>query len=204
MALQSITNINIDFSDKKYTLINAKQYDKKSRYLSVTCYNCGELYQLYSGEHSAYIRYKKPDGYSVFNLCEINSKGKILVELTEQMLASSGICYADLVVVNRGNAVVNKDTGEIVAINDSGVLSTMTFCIDVSEIAVDNSEIESTYNYDGLNELIEKAETEYSKVIKTAKSWAVGGTGERTGEDADNSKYYSMSRGAKSSVLRLT
>lgn len=190
MSLQTTTNINVDFYDKKYILINAKQFDKKSRFLSVTCYNRGETFHLNNGEHSAYIRYKKSDDNSVFNFCEINSKGKVIVELTEQMLASDGICYADLVIVNKGDAKVDSSTGEIIAIENTSVLSTMTFCIDVQETATENSNIESSYEFNGLNEALEKAEAEYEQVMKTAKSWAVGNTGIRSGENTDNSKYY--------------
>ena len=190
MALQSIKNIDIDFYDKKYILINAKQLDKNSRFLSVTCYNHGEPYSINSGEHSAYIRYKKPDNHNVFNFCEINRYGKILVELTEQMLASSGICYADLVLVNKGDASINPDTGEIVAIDNASILSTMTFCIDVSETAADNSEIESMYECNIVNETLSKYEAKYENVVTSAKSWAVGGTGTRTDEDIKNAKYY--------------
>lgn len=190
MALQAIVNVNVDFYDKKYILINAKQYDKNSRFLSVTCYNHGELYPLNFGEHSAYIRYKKSDNYGVFNFCEVNDKGKILVELTEQMLASDGICSADLVIVNKGSADVDTETGEIVAIDNAAILSTMPLYIDVTETAVKNSEIESSYEYDGLNDLMERAEAEYSQVIRLAKSYAHGGTGERVNEDTDNAKYY--------------
>lgn len=191
MALQSITNINVDFYDKKYILINAKQLDKNSRFLSVTCYNHGEAYHVNSGEHSAYIRYKKSDGNSVFNFCEIDRFGKIKVELTEQMLASDGICYADLVIVNKGRADVDADTGEIVAIDNASVLSTMTFCIDVSETAVVNSDIESTYEFNVLNETLEKYEADYKNVVTMAKSWAIGETGNRNDEDVNNAKYYS-------------
>ena len=191
MALITTTNINVDFYDKRYILINAKQYDKNSRFLSVTCYNHGALFPINSGEHSAYIRYKKSDDNSVFNFCEITYQGKILVELTEQMLASDGICYADLVIVNKGSASVDADTGEIVAIDNTSILSTMTFCIDVSETAVANSEIESSYEYNGLNVALEKAEAEYTEVIKLAKSYAVGDAGGiRQNEDTDNAKYY--------------
>lgn len=190
MSLQTITNINVDFYDKKYILINAKQLDKSSRFLSVTCYNHGEIFRINSGEHSAYIRYKKADDNSVFNFCDIDRKGNILVELTEQMLASDGICCADLVIVNKGSADVNVETGEIVAIDNAAILSTMTFCIDVSETAVSNSDIESSYEYDGLNIALEKAEAEYQNVVTAAKSWAVGGTGIRAGEDENNAKYY--------------
>ena len=190
MGLQIVTNIDIDFYDKKYILINAKQLDKKSRFLSFTCYNHGELYSINAAEHSAYIRYKKSDNNSVFNLCSIDRKGKILVELTEQMLASDGICYADLVLINKGSAVVDENTGKIVMIDNSGILSTMTFCIDVSETAIENSDIESSYEYNGLNEALEKAEAEYSDVIRMAKSYACGNTGIRELEEIDNAKYY--------------
>ena len=191
MALQIATNINVDFYDKKYILINAKQYDKKSRFLLVTCYNHGEIYSINAGEHSAYIRYRKSDNNSVFRSCDINSKGEILVELTEQMLASDGICYADLVIVNKGNASIDTETGEIVTIDNASILSTMTFCIDVSETATNNTDIESSYEFDGLNTALEKAEAEYTEVIQLARSYAVGDAGGiRENENTDNAKYY--------------
>ena len=190
MSLQATTNISVDFYDKKYILINAKQFDKKSRFLSVACYNHGEVYPLNEGEHSAYIRYKKSDNNSVFNFCEINRKGNIIVELTEQMLVSDGICCADLVIVNEGGAKVDAQTGEIIGIENSSILSTMPFYIDVTETAVENSDIESSYEFNGLNTALEKAEAEYEEVMKTSKSWAVGDTGIRNGENTDNAKYY--------------
>lgn len=189
MNLQSIVNIDVDFYDKKYILINAKQLDKGSRFLLVTCYNHGTLFSLDSASQSAYIRYKKADDYSVFNLCEIDNDGKILVELTEQMLAAAGICTADLVIVNKRIADIDKDTLEV-AVKNAEVLSTMTFLIDVSEIAAENSEIESSYEYSGLNAALAKADAEYSKVIKFARSYAKGEGGVRVGEETDNAKYY--------------
>ena len=188
--LQTTTNINVDFCDKKYILINAKQYDRKSRFLSVTCYNHGEIYPINEGEHSAYIRYKKADENSVFNFCQIDRKGKIIVELTEQMLSVDGICCADLVIVNEGGAKVDTQTGEIIGIENASILSTMPLHIDVSETAVANSDIESSYEFNGLNAALEKAEAEYTEVILTSKSWAVGNTDIRDGENTDNAEYY--------------
>lgn len=190
MALQSVVNIDVDFYDKKHILISAKQYDKNSRFLSVTCYNQGNVLPINAGEHSAYIRYKKPDNHSVFNFCEINRHGKILVELTEQMLASSGICCADLVIVNKGAANIDSNTGEITTIDSASVLSTMTLYIDVSETVVESSEIESSYEFNVLNETLEKYEADYKNVVTTAKSWAVGDTGTRENENTNNAKYY--------------
>lgn len=192
MALQSITNLNVDFCDKKYILINAKQNDKKSRYLSITCYNHGELFFVDYRSHAAYIRYKKSDGYSVFNFCEITKDGKILVELTEQMLASSGICQAELVLVNRCQAEVDAETGEIINIDRATVLSTMIFHVDVSEAVVDNAQIESSYEYSAFNQSLENYWADFEKVMQTSKSYAVGNAGGiRENEDFDNAKYYS-------------
>lgn len=190
MSLQCITNLKVDFYDKKYILINAKQLDKDSRFLSVTCYNHGERYNINPILHSAYIRYKKSDNHSVFNFCNINNSGEIIVELTEQMLASNGICYADLVVVNKGDAEVNEETGEIIGINNTGILSTMTFCIDVSEVPVLNSEIEASSEFIKFNEDLETYWADFEDVMKTAKSYAKGNTGIRDGENTDNAKYY--------------
>ena len=189
MNLQSIINIDVDFYNKKYILVNAKQLDKGSRFLLVTCYNQGTLFSLDSGSQSVYIRYKKADDYSVFNFCKIDNDGKILVELTEQMLAAAGICTADLVIVNKRIADVDEDTLEI-AVKNAEVLSTMTFLIDVSEVAAENSEIESSYEYNGLNKMLAEANAEYSKVIKWARSYATGDGGVRYNEETDNAKYY--------------
>lgn len=204
MTLQSITNINVDFYDKKYILINAKQQDRNSRFLSVTCYNHGEIYPINASEHSAYIRYKKSDNNSVFNFCEINRYGKILVELTEQMLYSDGISCADLVIVNKGSASVDAETGEIVAIDNASILSSMPFHIDVTGTVVDNSEIESSYEFNGLNTALEKAEAEYTEVILTSKSWAVGNTGIRDGEDTDNAKYYANQSSSNANTANIS
>lgn len=192
MNLQSIINIDVDFYNKKYILINAKQHDRNSRFISVTCYNQGELYSLNNGEHAAYVRYRKADNHGVFNHCDINNKGKIIIDLTEQMLAADGICYADLVIVNKGKAEVDPNTGEInELIANASVLSTMTFCIDVSESPVSNSDIESTHEFILSNDTLEKYWADFEDVMKTSKSWAVGDTGIRDDEDTNNSKYWS-------------
>lgn len=193
MSLQTTININVDFYDKKYILINAKQYDSNSRWVAVTCYNQGDIMDISANKHTAYIRYRKADGYGVLNSCRINYKGEVLVELTEQMLAADGICYVDLIIVNKGSAIVNIDTGEIITVDDSAILSTMAFCINVYEASVDNSLIESSYEYNALNEALQKSEAEYTEVIRLSKSYAVGDAGGiRENEDSDNSKYYSQ------------
>ena len=193
MSLQSIVNINVDFYDREYIMINAKQYDSSSRWISITCYDRGNLFNLSASKHTAYIRYRKADGNGVLNSCRINYKGEVLVELTEQMLAADGICYVDLIIVNKGSAVINIDTGEVVTVDGSAIISTMAFCVNVYESAVDNSFIESTYEANALNELIQKAEAEYIEVIRLAKSYAIGTDNTvRENDEEDNARYYSQ------------
>lgn len=192
MSLQISTNVNVDFYDNKYIMVNAKQLDSGSRWFTVTCYNKGNIMNLSPNNHTAYVRCRKADGYGVLNSCRINYRGEVLVELTEQMLAADGICYVDLIIVDKGKAIVNIDSGEIITIDESPILSTMAFCVNVYEATVDNSLIESSYEYDGLNDLLQRADADYSEVIQLARSYAIGDANDvREDEDFDNSKYYS-------------
>lgn len=201
MALESIKNINVDFYDNRYILINTKQYDGNSRYITITCYDQGKIFNLSPARHTAYVRYRKSDGHTIFNFCTITPRGQVEVELTEQMLSSSGVCDVDLVIIHKGNAVVNIDTGEIITVDNSAIISTMVFRIYVYESAVDNSLIESSSEYNGLNDLLTRAEANYQQVINASEtwalnsqSWAIGGTGvegRKNTENTDNAKYYS-------------
>lgn len=187
--IQAIIPINIDFSNKKYVLINAKQYDKKSRYILFSCYNNNEFFHVDKAACTAFVRYRKADDYGVFNKCTITDEGRVLTELTEQMLAVSGLCSADLIIV-KGRSVQFDEDGNIVGSTAPNILSTMTFYVDVTETPIENSSIESTYDYSGFNQALEEIKSDYSDVIKMAKSYAVGGTNRRVGEDTDNAKYY--------------
>lgn len=150
MALQAIMNVNVDFYDKGCILINAKQLDRNARCLLVTCYSKGTLFPLNIDEHSVYVRYKKPDGNAVFNSCSITDDGKVLVTLTEQMLAYGGICHVDLLIVEKSQATIIN--GKLNINSNTSILSTMTFYIDVSDSIVDNAEIESSYEYNALHQ----------------------------------------------------
>lgn len=216
MSLEVIKEINIDFHDKKYISINAKQYDKLSRFVLVTCYNQKNVYHIDNNFNSAYIRYRKSDDLGVFNKCKITDDGKIFIELTEQMLAIPGTCYADLIILNKisdnddnteainnwyhlthsydGNGNVTFNTSDFVDVNNDSngnitfdnislgdiitdgkysILSTMTFCINVIETAFDNVEIESSYEYNALNDLLIKATEDYESVITACKTYEI-------------------------------
>ena len=172
MGLEIIKEINVDFHNTRYIQVNAKQCDTSSRFISVTCYNQGSIFPIDNIYNHAYIRYRKSDYLDVFNSCDITEDGKILIELTEQMLAFDGKCYADVIIVHNEPIPISsivENTGKLISNENTGVLSTMLFCINVIETALDNSEIESTNEYDALNELLIEAHENYEYVIKMCK-----------------------------------
>lgn len=192
MALQSITNINIDFVEPKYIMIDAKQYDDCSRLIYITCYNDGSIYNLSAKNHTAFIKFRKADRRYIYNFCDIDHKGRIVVELTKQMLAAAGICYAEIVVLNRGNVKVNADTGYITIIDQTARIATMTFEVNVYESAIDDSLVESSDEFFGLNDALDLLTADFSDAVQKAKSWAVGTNNQaRDGDEYDNSEYYS-------------
>ena len=191
MDLQSIIKVNIDFYNKNHVIINAKQYDKQSRYILFYCYNKNEFVRIDKSAYTAFVRYKKADGYGVFNVCTITDDGCVLVELTEQMLAADGLCCADLIIAKGRSLTFDPNNGSIIGGTNPNILSTMTFYVDVSETPIENSEIESSYDYSGFNKALEAVKDDISDVITIAKSYAVGDAGgRRPNENVDNAKYY--------------
>ena len=164
--------INIDFSSGRYIVIDVKQYDSKSRFVKVTCFNCGDRVYLNRNECYAFVRYKKSDSFNIFNSCVISSDGTILFELSEQMLASTGMCCADIMIVDITKSDVNTDMtildedGRITA-NNCSILSTMTFFIHVLPRPIDGEEIESSNEFSALNDLLVEATT----IIATTKGY---------------------------------
>ena len=174
MNLQNITQLNIDFSTQKYISVNVKQYDRNSRFILVTCYNQGNLMPINNNTCFAYVRYRKADDYGVFNSCEITEDGRILIELTEQMLATVGMSYVDLIIheaIGLGVEISEDENGDITLIKtgENAILSTMTFCVNVCEAAFDNGKIESSYEYDALNDLLIEAKIDYQNVVKACR-----------------------------------
>lgn len=183
MNLEIIKRIDVDFYNNKLVHVNAKQNDT-SRFIMITCYNQGQRVSLDNMTNTAYIRGRKPDDNGFLNPCLITENGEVLAEMTNQMLLVPGNVFVDILIYNSSETIV----------------STMNFCINVVATPLDNLEVESSSEYNALNELMISAKREYDYVIQEckdsvtsaylAKSYAVGGTGIRDGEDTDNAQYY--------------
>lgn len=158
MDYNIIKEIDLDFYSKKIVSVDAKQYDINSRYILITCHNQGSTYSLDKDVNIAYIRYKKKDENIIFNTCEITDEGKVLVELTQQMLAAPGNCVADLLIVGKDEELHNA--------------STMTFYVNVLPAPYPNEEVESSDEFNALQDLMYKVLTDYEYVMENAQKSA--------------------------------
>ena len=127
----------------------------------VSCYSNGSFVNLTPEKHTAFIRYRKKDECISFNKCQITEEGKILVELTQQMLAFPGNCTADLLVMK-----ITKEN------EDNCESSTMQFYVNVVAMPYDDSDIESTDEFKALSDLMDKALKDYTYVMEHAQESA--------------------------------
>lgn len=228
------TDIVLDLYLDNYVSVQAKQFDKNSRQISVSLTQYGEPFAVTS-DLNAKVKMRKPDGKGIFNDCDVKD-GKIIIILTGQMLLSAGAAPVDVVLIS----------------NDE-ILSTMTFTLNIVKSALPNGEIESSNEFSALIEALKKCENwddyfkgeseelkeECAKKLEAilqndyipaleqyisncknsaeasarsaseadnyaleSESYAHGGTGIRTGENTDNSKYYSEQSAAASATAK--
>lgn len=171
----SVIDKDLDIVSSNYICINAKQGDglprsdnASTRYIRFTIYDQGRRVKL-TDKFKSIVRYKKPDGHGVMIYNEIDEQGRIVVTLTHQMLVVAGMAHGDLTI----------EVGDT-------VISSMPFLVNIVGKPITDEDIESSDEY---KVLVLSAE-EAKKWALISKSYAVGDTGIRDGEDTDNSKYY--------------
>lgn len=132
-----VLEIAVDFINPSYNISRAKRLDN-SRYIVCTLTENGVPRGVKTNE-IARVRLQKPDKTYVYNDCELLEDGRVLITLTEQILAAEGNAVCDI-------QLTNEDTGII--------YSTKNFIINIDKTAVDNGVIESSDEFDALNNLI--------------------------------------------------
>lgn len=108
MIEKLITEISIDlYGETKFYQVSAKQWDKASRQIHVTLLNNGIVYEI-PEDAQLIVNVKKPDGHYIFNEC-VKLGNKVVVEMTNQMLAAAGTAYADInVKTNDGSQILSS------------------------------------------------------------------------------------------------
>lgn len=139
--LQTIPKISLDFFNDSYNCISAKQMDH-ARYLEISLTEYGVFRPVREGEVPR-IRLLKPDNTYVFNDCETLEDGKILVSLSNSMLAASGNASFDITISN-----ISGEEGS------DYLYSTKIGLLNITATPYPNDAIESSNEFDALTKLI--------------------------------------------------
>lgn len=155
--------------------IHVNQRDVITNGLIFTIWNGSTRFTLTSGT-TATIEGTKPDGKSFQYTATVNtSTNTVIANLVYQMDCVPGLTRCELRLKKSG-----ADIG------------TANFYLDVEEAGlVDNPDL-STTELPIILKLAKEQMEAAAASAKLSESWAVGGTKTRTGEDTNNSKYWSQ------------
>lgn len=142
-----IPAISVDFLNHSYHTVQSKQLDN-SRYLICTLTENG-IPRAVRPDEIARLRLEKPDKTYVYNECETIEDGRILVTLTEQILAVKGKAQCDI---------------QLTSINGI-IYSTKNFIINIDSVPYPLDAIESSDEFDALNDIIAR-EGERIKIVE--------------------------------------
>lgn len=145
-------NLSLDLYYNEEKTIDTKEYDRNSRYITVSLTYKGEEYKISGNSVKARIKWLKPDKKPVFNDCVINSDNTITIDLTEQMLIVSGIAKATLSLYD---------------INTDQVLSSTSFNAIIEASAVSDDTILSSDEYNSLHNEFKRLNDKVEELDKT-------------------------------------
>ena len=131
----SIPEISVDIWKDKYVHLSTKQMDN-ARYILITVTD-NLIQKKIDLSSTVNVRIKKPDGKAIFDEATIIEDGRVLVKLTDQIVAVSGCAEMDLQIQNGDN-----------------VISTNIIHLDILSTPYPNSTIISTNEFDVLNQVI--------------------------------------------------
>ena len=169
MALEKIyTRIDVEMTaGTQYYAVSAKQGDKATRYVIVNLLNDGIKYTIPTGVKVT-ANITKPDKTCVYNECTY-SGSEVTVELKGQSLAAAGTALCDI---------------EVRTSDESQVISSATFAIEVERSQRNDNAIESSNEFGALQEAT-KAATKATQDANTAAAKALEAEKKTTDAIAD-------------------
>lgn len=139
----NITNMTVDLSTaNNFGVIRAVQGDMRTRFVYITLldnqveYDFDRVYPV--------LRGTKPDGTTIFNVCSISEDNRIIVELSEQLLAAPGKITCEISLYS-----VSEQISE-----DKQVITSFPFTIFVSTAAFAPGAVTSTDEFTAIAEVI--------------------------------------------------
>ena len=187
MSIENVQKITLDFCRKNIQSVSVKQYDKNTRYLIVTCTENGKLVKLDKSSMTCRVKVLTPDDRASLDTCTILDDGTVKVPLTENVLFSSGVANAELMITSS---------------DESKRIGTMKFRVIIDSSVYGDERVISSDEFSALTELFEKADKDYTSVITEAKKSAdaakMSATNAKTSEtNAKNSETNASSSATK-------
>ena len=190
MSIENVQKITLDFCRNNIQSVSVKQYDKNTRYLIVSCTENGKFVKLDKSYMTCRVKVLTPDDRASLDTCTILDDGTVKVPLTENVLFSSGVANAELMITSS---------------DESKRIGTMKFRVIIDSSVYGDERVISSDEFSALTELFEKADKDYTSVITEAKKSAdaakMSATNAKTSEtNAKNSETNASSSATKASV----
>lgn len=218
------TYLNMTPSSVK-PIVYISQYDVDTDCLLFYMYFGSDVFKIPEGS-TVFIKGAKPDNTAYSYTCKF--EGNIVTaSIKEQMSNVKGDCLCEISIRDTENNIVGSANFTI-RVEESPYYSVSRSKTDIEDLqqqinagvteATRRAETAaSNANASALNakaseetaqkicdELPDIAKAAAEDAKKEAESWAVGGTGTRTGEDMDNSKYYAQLAAQKAEAAENT
>ena len=165
------TKVDLNYRNNIPDQIHLVQYDSYIPVIKIDLYNCGEPFAVNAME-CVNVRWFKPDATFVYNpaLGVTADRKSVYIAITQQMTAAYGTAKAIVEILRGSDSLVGTATFEVV--------------IDRNPVGEDA--IESTTEFQTLMQYLDEAAL-YATI---SRSYAVGDTTYREGEETDNAGYY--------------
>lgn len=170
MSIETLQEITIQMhgSESLWACINAQQGDTSSRKVKIHLLDFDNKKYAVSSDAVAVLYVEKLDGHEVFDKCEIEEEGSLIVTLRNQTVACSGRQKAQIYIVS------SDGTRDI---------KSQVFYLNVERAAYSEDAIESTDDYGVLRELIQS-----TKMISDSESERI--KAEKNRADAEAERVY--------------
>ena len=157
MSIENVQKITLDFCRNNIQSVSVKQYDKNTRYLIVSCTENGKFVKLDKSYMTCRVKVLTPDDRASLDTCTILDDGTVKVPLTENVLFSSGVANAELMITSS---------------DESKRIGTMKFRVIIDSSVYGDERVISSDEFSALTELIEKASKDYTYITTEAKKSA--------------------------------
>lgn len=154
MSIENVQKITLDFCRNNIQSVSVKQYDKNTRYLIVSCTENGKFVKLDKSYMTCRVKVLTPDDRASLDTCTILDDGTVKVPLKENVLFSSGVANAELMITSS---------------DESKRIGTMKFRVIIDSSVYGDERVISSDEFSALTELFEKASKDYTYIITEAK-----------------------------------